>query len=305
MNERYIAWHKLRAVRDPSLLPELVRQLLEAPDEDDAYTGFEHIEASVSPGRELYEAAEAVTRSLVSRVVSGVCSSAAVDLLVEIAHGEPSVVELIEGNDGVALRCAELIRGVLPQLYALARAREDESFRQGVIDLATRLEPVRRVREELLEEFSRDARGVYLQRSLKDLAVHLDAPTLSPGALPGRAGSLAELLQDCSEWRFWRVFRLDVGGRLGRLGMAMQFSGDGEEAALRVVCEGVTGLWCRGTLALVDGNLEVVEDAGAWLVNLQQGDLQVQVRCAGVRMVDPWAGVGEGMKAAGEGEYRD
>ncbi|MDO5082958.1 MAG: hypothetical protein Q4D89_06105 [Arachnia propionica] len=296
-----LALHQLRTASPIDLSADL-EQLLQNRDEAAAHAAAQRIEGAVCPARELYEAAEAVTQYVTSKLATGVFPVAALDLLVEIAHGEPAPVEQIEQNHGIALRCAGLIREVLPTLYASAETSDDESLRQGVIDLAIRLEPAPRMRRKLLDEFDQGAHGVYLQRALKDLEKHLDSPTLQPEALPGTADSFAQLLQGTSGWNFCNVFGIDLGGKYGQLGLAMQVKRDGVIARLRVVCEGVDEMLLRGRLRLVDGSLEMSENAGHWWLELQQGDLQLRVRCTSIRMTDPWTETKEVATKSDEGK---
>ena len=134
-----VPWRHPRVATTSVDLPGEIRQLLESRDKNAAHAAAERIEDAVCRARELYQAAGAVTRSVVEQIRVVVCSVAALDLLVEIAHWQTSHLEQVEDNDGLALRCAELIRGVLPQLHTLAGASSDEAFRQGAVDLATRL----------------------------------------------------------------------------------------------------------------------------------------------------------------------
>ncbi|MDO5067208.1 MAG: hypothetical protein Q4D96_08025 [Propionibacteriaceae bacterium] len=296
-----LALHQLRTA-SPSDLSADLEQLLQTRDEAAAHAAAQRIENAVCPARELYEAAEAVTQCLTSKLAAGVFPVAALDLLVEISHGEPAPVEQIEGNHGIGLRCAGLIREALPTLYALVETSDDESFRQGVVDLATRLEPVPQARRKLLDEFGKGTYGVHLQRSLKSLETHLDLPTLQPDPLPETAGSFAQLLHGTSGWKFCNVFAIDLGGKFCQLGLAMQFNRDGVIAKLRVACEGVDEMQLQGTLKLVDGSLEVSDNSGHWRLTLLQGDLQLRIQCTSIRMIDPWAEAKDTAKKSDEGE---
>lgn len=287
MPNRDTEWEKLRSVGDSTALPALIHQMLD-DSEEAAYRASQEIERNVCPGRELYEAAEAVTLTVTSLIRSGVCSVAALDLLVEIAYGEPSSVEQIEGNDGLALRCAALIKNVLPTVYELARLSDDERFRQGAVDLATRLETSEEARRNLLSEFRRDAHGVLLNRALDDLERHLSSQTLVPDPLLGNSVSAAELLQGGSEWKFWRAFGVDLGGRTDRVGLSMQFRRGVEETAIRIVCEKVNKVRIQGLLILGDGHLRLCGEPGQYRIEIEQGDFQLEVQCAAVVVVDPW-----------------
>ncbi|RRD48674.1 hypothetical protein [Arachnia propionica] len=287
MPNRDTEWEKLRSVGDSTTLPALIHQMLD-DSEEAAYRASQEIERNVCPGRELYEAAEAVTLTLASLIRSGVCSVAALDLLVEIAYGEPSSVEQIEGNDGLALRCAALIKNVLPTVYELARLSDDERFRQGAVDLATRLETSEEARRNLLSEFRRDDHGVLLDRALDDLEKHLSSQTLVPDPLLGNSVSVAELLQGGSEWKFWRAFGVDLGGRTDRVGLSMQFRRGVEETAIRIVCEKVNKVRIQGLLILGDGHLRMCGEPGQYRIEIEQGDFQLEVQCAAVVVVDPW-----------------
>ena len=65
------------------------------------------------PVRMLHGAAEAVVADIVSALGSGGVTPAelpaALDLLVEISYGRPSVIARIEGDEGLARRCKRII----------------------------------------------------------------------------------------------------------------------------------------------------------------------------------------------------
>ena len=65
------------------------------------------------PVRMLHGAAEAVVAHIVSALGSGGVTPAglpaALDLLVEISYGRPSVIARIEGDEGLARRCKRII----------------------------------------------------------------------------------------------------------------------------------------------------------------------------------------------------
>ena len=173
MGSEDMAWSGLRAVGDPEDLPSDVRRMLGAVDEESAREACGRIEDSALPQRELYEAAEPVAAAVAAGIRSGVWSApglgAALDLLVEIAHGEPSQVEQIEGDEEIGRRCRRIVRDLLPVLYRLGRGSWDEGVRLAVVDLAARLEGSPRVRRGLVEAFGGDACGEFLLRGLRRL----------------------------------------------------------------------------------------------------------------------------------------
>ena len=108
-----VEWSGLRAVGDPGGLPGLVGRMLGAVDGESAWEASMRIESNVCPNRMLYGAAEAVVAHIVSALGSGGVTPAglpaALDLLVEISYGRPSVIARIEGDEGLARRCKRII----------------------------------------------------------------------------------------------------------------------------------------------------------------------------------------------------
>ena len=108
-----VEWSGLRAAGDPGGLPGLVGRMLGAVDGESAREACGRIESNVCPNRMLYGAAEAVVAHIVSALGSGGVSPAgllaALDLLVEISYGRPSVIARIEGDEGLARRCKRII----------------------------------------------------------------------------------------------------------------------------------------------------------------------------------------------------
>ena len=151
------SWARLRAAGDPGGLPGLVGRMLGAVDGESAREACGRIESNVCPNRMLYGAAEAVVAHIVSALGSGGVTPAgllaALDLLVEIAYGQPSVIERIEGDESLARRCRGIIRRSLPVIYALGRADGGQRVRLAVVDLAGRLETSASARRDLLEDF--------------------------------------------------------------------------------------------------------------------------------------------------------
>ena len=151
------SWARLRAAGDPGGLPGLVGRMLGAVDGESAWEASMRIESNVCPNRMLYGAAEAVVAHIVSALGSGGVTHAgllaALDLLVEIAYGQPSVIERIEGDESLARRCRGIIRRSLPVIYALGRADGGQRVRLAVVDLAGRLETSASARRGLLEDF--------------------------------------------------------------------------------------------------------------------------------------------------------
>ena len=152
-----VEWSGLRAAGDPGGLPGLVGRMLGAVDGESAWEASMRIESNVCPNRMLYGAAEAVVAHIVSALGSGGVTPAgllaALDLLVEIAYGQPSVIERIEGDESLARRCRGIIRRSLPVIYALGRADGGQRVRLAVVDLAGRLETSAAARRGLLEDF--------------------------------------------------------------------------------------------------------------------------------------------------------
>lgn len=304
MGSEDMAWSGLRAVGDPEDLPSDVRRMLGAVDEESARKASGRIEDSVSPQRELYEAAESVTAAVATGIRSGSWSApglgAALDLLVEIAHGEPSQVEQIEGDDEIGQRCRRIVRDLMPVLYRLGRESRDEGVRLAVVDLAARLEDSPRVRRGLVEAFGEDARGEFLLRGLKRLEEGLGS-SISDSEYSGGAswvreaygvGSLREVLGLSSRGlTFRRVLCFDMGARRAAVGVNLEFAVrpprrvfDGDSIRVRAVCEGVTGLVVDGPLVLADGVLELEGDEGAWVLRASQKGFRMVVSCRTVRL---------------------
>jgi hypothetical protein len=304
MGSEDMAWSGLRAVGDPEDLPSDVRRMLGAVDEESAREARGRIEDSALPQRELYEAAEPVAAAVAAGIRSGVWSApglgAALDLLVEIAHGEPSQVEQIEGDEEIGRRCRRIVRDLLPVLYRLGRESWDEGVRLAVVDLAVRLEGSPRVRRELVEAFGGDACGELLLRGLRRLEEGLGSSISDSEYCGGAAwvrqvygvGSLREVLGLSSRGlTFRRVFCFDVGARRAAVGVSLEFAArpprrvfDGDSIRVRVVCEGVTGLVVDGPLVLADGVLELEGDEGAWVLRASQKGFRMMVSCRTVRL---------------------
>ena len=294
------SWARLRAAGDPGGLPGLVGRMLGAVDGESAREACGRIESNVCPNRMLYGAAEAVVAHSVSALGSGGVSPAgllaALDLLVEIAYGRPSVIERIEGDEGLARRCRGIIRRSLPVIYALGRADGGQRVRLAVVDLAGRLETSASARRDLLEDFGPASADSPLGQALAWLEAGGEVSEWpDPDAPARRAGALdvREVLGASSDW-VRRLIGVDLGGAGGALGLDLELTAgaaarlrypDDEVPCARVVCEGITDLALCGHLSLADdGICELGGREGAWILTAAQAGLRLRVECAVVRL---------------------
>ena len=294
------SWARLRAAGDPGGLPGLVGRMLGAVDGESAREACGRIESNVCPNRMLYGAAEAVVAHIVSALGSGGVTHAgllaALDLLVEIAYGRPSVIERIEGDEGLARRCRGIIRRSLPVIYALGRADGGQRVRLAVVDLAGRLETSATARRGLLEDFGPASADSPLGQALAWLEAGGEVSEWpDPDAPARRAGALdvREVLGASSDW-VRRLIGVDLGGAGGALGLDLELTAgaaarlrypDDEVPCARVVCEGITDLALCGHLSLADdGICELGGREGVWILTAAQAGLRLRVECAVVRL---------------------
>ena len=248
----------------------MVGRMLGAVDGESAREAYGRIESNVCPNRMLYGAAEAVVAHIVSALGSGGVTHAgllaALDLLVEIAYGRPSVIERIEGDEGLARRCRGIIRRSLPVIYALGRADGGQRVRLAVVDLAGRLETSASARRGLLEDFGPASADSPLGQALAWLEAGGEVSEWpDPDAPARRAGALdvREVLGASSDW-VRRLIGVDLGGAGGALGLDLELTAgaatrlrypDDETPRARVVCEGITDLALCGHLSLADDGI--------------------------------------------------
>lgn len=140
-------WRPLRAMGDPTDLPDAVGRMMTVGD-DDASAAYYRVENLIfhnrHSGLDLTQAAEPVAALVLTAIRSGSWTPGGLvhglDMLVEIVMGEPDAIERARGNTRLVERCRAVVRAALPELYALI-ARDEERILQGVIDLAAELEP--------------------------------------------------------------------------------------------------------------------------------------------------------------------
>ena len=114
MNDSTEDWSQLRTAIGPAtFVPDAIDRMLGAHSDSEAADAYWELDNRVVIQGQLFEAAEQTTMTLLSRLLSGDSTPAgvgrALDLLVEIAAGEPDTTELARGNDGLAERCLALI----------------------------------------------------------------------------------------------------------------------------------------------------------------------------------------------------
>ena len=186
-------WRPLRAMGDPTDLPDAVGRMMTVGD-DDANAAYYRVENLIfhnrHSGLDLTQAAEPVAALVLTAIRSGSWTPGGLvhglDMLVEIVMGEPDATERARGNTRLVERCRAVVRAALPELYALVD-RDEERILQGVIDLAAELEPDVERRRWVYETVrGRIGRRVVLN-SLRGLEQTLDPPpreTASDGAPP-------------------------------------------------------------------------------------------------------------------------
>ena len=186
-------WRPLRAMGDPTDLPDAVGRMMTVGD-DDANAAYYRVENLIfhnrHSGLDLTQAAEPVAALVLTAIRSGSWTPGGLvhglDMLVEIVMGEPDATERARGNTRLVERCRAVVRAALPELYALVD-RDEERILQGVIDLAAELEPDVGRRRWVYETVrGRIGRRVVLN-SLRGLEQTLDPPpreTASDGAPP-------------------------------------------------------------------------------------------------------------------------
>lgn len=138
-------WRSLRTVIGPAdFVPRAIDRLLTATTDAEARSAYWELDNRVVVQGQLFEAAEAVTQELVTRICSGGASmpglSRALDLLVELAYGEADASEVAVGNVGLGARCRDEIRKGMQCLQATADIGDDRA-RAAMRDLVDRLEP--------------------------------------------------------------------------------------------------------------------------------------------------------------------
>lgn len=140
-------WSSLRTLIGPADFVEgAIDRLLAAATDAEASDAYWELDNRVVVQGQLFEAAAAVARELVTRICSTGASmhglSRALDLLVELAYGEADASEVAVGNVGLGAQCRDEIREGMQCLQARA-AHGDDRARTAIRDLVDRLEPPR------------------------------------------------------------------------------------------------------------------------------------------------------------------
>lgn len=138
-------WRSLRTLIGPAdFVPTAIDRLLTATTDAEASTAYWELDNRVVVQGQLFEAAEAVAHELVTRICSGGASmpglSRALDLLVELAYGEPDASEVAVGNVSLGERCRDEIRMGMQCLQTTA-ATGDDRARAAIRDLVDLIEP--------------------------------------------------------------------------------------------------------------------------------------------------------------------
>ncbi len=172
-DDDFVDWSHVRAAEDPAALPGAVGEMMDAPTSEIAEKAYWRIEGNAFFQRELYQAAEPVTRLVVDRIRSGQWTQyglgMGLDLLVEVAMGWPALSEQMHGDNTLDQRCRSIITGLLPYLYELLPGLTDERVLTGIVDLTCELEDDRDRRQYVHDCVAPIARGGLLLRGLQDL----------------------------------------------------------------------------------------------------------------------------------------
>lgn len=118
-------WGHLRTAIGPATFgPDAIDRLLSARTESEATGAYWELDNRVVVQGQLYEAAERATASILGLLTAGDYTQPglgrALDLLVEIARGEPDPTEVAAGNVDLGERCRSAIAAALSQLRTLA-----------------------------------------------------------------------------------------------------------------------------------------------------------------------------------------
>lgn len=137
-------WSALRTLIGPAdFVPAAIERLLTAATDAEASDAYWELDNRVVVQGQLFEAAEAVARELVTRICSSGASepglSRALDLLVELAYGDADASEVAAGNLGLGARCRDEIRNGMHCLRSSAAAGDDRA-QAAIRDLTDRLE---------------------------------------------------------------------------------------------------------------------------------------------------------------------
>ena len=137
----WTAWRTLIGPAD--YVPAAIERLLTAATDAEASAAYWELDNRVVVQGQLFEAAEAVARELVTRICSSGASepglSRALDLLVEFAYGDADASEVAAGNPGLGARCRDEIRKGMHCLRSSAAAGDDPA-QAAIRDLTDRLE---------------------------------------------------------------------------------------------------------------------------------------------------------------------
>jgi hypothetical protein len=155
-------WRNLRAQGTADRVPEAIMQLVRAKTQEEAEGAYWKIDNTVVVQGALHESAVPTARCLVIGLQQ--CTAAArpriLELLVQLAGGEPSREELARGNDSLARHCVRelyLAAGCFLALFETG-TEEEKSFCVDLLGLCAREYP--ELRSRVHWYLTRYAKGV-------------------------------------------------------------------------------------------------------------------------------------------------
>lgn len=137
-------WERLRSMGGGAgFVPQAIHRMLHAVSTEDAGTAYWQLDNRVVVQGQLFEAAQATAHEVATAPCRGDASNPglcrALDILVEIASGEPDRSEIAIGNTQLADRCRVMLRQFLPCWYSIGESK-DERVLLGLLDLLEVLE---------------------------------------------------------------------------------------------------------------------------------------------------------------------
>jgi hypothetical protein len=166
-------WDRLRSILGGAeFVPGAVRRMVRATSMEEASAAYWELDNRVVVQGQLFEAALWTARSVAFAVCRGEASACgltrALDLLVEIAAGEPDQSEVKLGNAGLGDMCRRELRQYLPCFRELAVSGDDQTL-LGVLDLLDILEVDRQRLREVAETILTDSPSLDVESRARDL----------------------------------------------------------------------------------------------------------------------------------------
>ncbi|MBT2499558.1 hypothetical protein J7E25_10650 [Agromyces sp. ISL-38] len=141
-----VSWSERRSIMGPSAyVPEAFGALLEANTDEEADAAYWQLDNRIVVQGQLFEASRWLIGPLVTALGRALWSGVRlriVNLLVEIALGQPDESELRAGNEALLEHCHRELLGGLWVFYGLLED-PDPDVRIGAIDLLETVEPDR------------------------------------------------------------------------------------------------------------------------------------------------------------------